>query len=298
MEPTKLFNEFINESIVTDAETNQPIFDDDATYTLRQFLKIAKKSPECKKMYKGSYNFGKGMKLAEKLRKELPQHKFQCRVYRTQWNYGGNLVLTIELKGKDYKSKVFKFNSADSTRQPNYSFSELFNGTIKPSNSPDIEDDWGMGIIHGSYQSISKYDEFMDDIVGVFNDYERVNGEPFDMKSALARFKANDKILKEWLKLKESKILKQYEIAKANANKVSYAIKLREPYIETSKKKVYYKTDEPRELRHPDEYGERAERMMSTKEYGKYETAQAKLSDIIEKFCTKHGFEFVWAASW
>ena len=101
MEPTKLFSEFINESIVTDAETNQPIFDDDATYTLRQFLKIAKKSPECKKMYKGDFNFGKGMKMAEKLRKELPQHKFQCRVYRTEWNYGGNLVLSIELRGKD-----------------------------------------------------------------------------------------------------------------------------------------------------------------------------------------------------
>jgi hypothetical protein len=30
----------------------------------------------------------------------------------------------------------------------------------------------------------------MSDIVGVFNDFERVHGKPFDVKTALAEFKA------------------------------------------------------------------------------------------------------------
>ena len=283
-------------SQVQDKETNEVIFDDDASYSLRQFIKIAKKSPEGKKMYKGDYNFGKGIKLAELLKKELPQHKFQCRVYRTEWNYGGNLVLTIALRGNSYNTEVFKFNSNNSTRQPNYSFSKLFNGTIKPSDGK-VEDEWGMGIVHGGYQAISSFDKFMDDVVGVFKDYKRVNGKEFDMKVALAQFKAGAKILDEWKRLKP-RIEKQYEVAKASGRKAHRNIEIRLPYIRTAEKKVYYKTDEPRELRHPDEYGERAYDIIDGKDYAKYEAAQAKISDIIEKFCKKHKFEFVWAASW
>ena len=70
------------------------------------------------------------------------------------------------------------------------------------------------------------------------------------------------------------------------------------PYIRSAEKKIYYKTDEPRELRHPDEYGDSADKMLGMKEYDKYEKAQAKISDLIEAFCKKHGYRFVWAASW
>jgi hypothetical protein len=137
----------------------------------------------------------------------------------------------------------------------------------------------------------------MTDIVGVFKDYKRVNGVEFDMKVALAEFKKNAKILADWNKL-EDKIFKQYTVAKENARKVHRHIELRQPRLKVADKKVYYKTDEPRELRHPDEYGDYADEMLNSKEYAKYENAQAKISDIIEKFCAKHGFEFVWAASW
>tara|TARA_B110000285_G_scaffold211699_1_gene254613 strand:- start:3473 stop:4369 length:897 start_codon:yes stop_codon:yes gene_type:complete len=287
-----LINE--SESIITDKQTNEIIFPLESM-SLSQFIKAVRQSPEAKEELKRMSNFGKGIAIAKQLKKEF-KHKFICRVYRSAWNEGGNLVVSIELRGESYKSKVFSFNSSSSTRQPNYSFSTIFDGTIKPSDG-SVEDEWGMGIIHGSYQSISGYDKFMADVVGVFKDYSRVNGVEFDMKVALKQFKDNDKILKQWLTAK-TKILKQYEIAKANARKVHYDIKLREPFIETSKKTVYYKTDEPREIRHPDEYGERAERLMSTKEYDKYEKAQAKISDMIEKFCAKHGFQFTWAASW
>ena len=282
-----------------DAETREPLFQQGEPYTLRQFIKIAKKSAEGKKAYQGSYNFGKGIQLAEYLRKNIPSiaKSMKAMVYRSAWNYGENLTVTIELGGKSYNQKIFSFNSANSTRQPNYSFATMFNGTIKPSNPGKPEREFGMGTIHGSYQSISGFDKFMEDIVGVFNDFERVHGVPFDVKTALAEFKKQDKIRADWNKL-EPKIDKQYAIAKENAKKVSGWIELRSPRLSIADKAVYYKTDEPRELRHPDEYGDSADRMMSSKEYTKYENAQAKISDLIEPFCKKHGFEFVWAASW
>jgi hypothetical protein len=223
-------------------------------------------------------------------------NKMKARVYRNAWNYGGNLEVSIKLKAGD--KDIFYFGSANSTRQPRYSFSELFNGTIKPSDpGKPIYKDWGMGTVHGSYQSISNFEEFMADIVGVFKDFERVNGEPFDLKGAIANEKARKKVVAAWNKL-EPKVEKQYDIAKENASKVSYYIKLRMPYIRSAEKKIYYKTDEPRELRHPDEYGDSADKMLGMKEYDKYEKAQAKISDLIEAFCKKHGYRFVWAASW
>ena len=282
-----------------DNQTREPLFQQGEPYTLRQFIKIAKKSAEGKHAYKGDYNFGKGIKLAEYLRKNIPgiAKSMKAKVYRSAWNYGENLTVTIELRGKSYDQQIFSFNSANSTRQPSYSFATMFNGTIKPSNPGKPQTEFGMGTIHGSYQSISNFDKFMEDIVGVFNDFERVHGKPFDMKSALAEFKANDKIRAAWKKL-EPKIDKQYAIAKENAKKVSGWIELRSPRLSIADKTVYYKTDEPRELRHPDEYGDSADRMLGMKEYDKYEKAQAKISDLIEPFCKKFGLEFVWAASW
>ena len=294
----KSFNNFINESDVFDKETNELLFADGTEYTLRQFIKIAKKSVEGKKMYKGQYNFGKGILLAEYLRKNMPgglANKMKATVYRSAWNYGGNLEVTIRLNAGD--QKIFYFNSANSTRQPRYSFAEMFNGTIKPSDPGSPERDFGMGVVHGSYQSISNFDKFMEDIIGVFKDFERVNGEPFDLKGAIANEKARKKVVAAWRKI-EPKVEKQYDIAKENSRKAHRDIIIRMPYIRSAEKRVYYKTDEPRELRHPDEYGDYADKILSSKEYTKYENAQAKISDIIEPFCKKFGYEFVWAASW
>ena len=169
-----------------DKHTREPLFQQGEPYTLRQFIKIAKKSAEGKEAYKGTYNFGKGIKLAEYLRKNMPgglANKMKATVYRSAWNYGENLTVTIKLKAGD--KEIFSFSSANSTRQPRYSFSDIFKGTIKPSNpGKPIYKDWGMGVVHGSYQSISSFDEFMSDIVGVFKDFERVNGVPFDLKGA------------------------------------------------------------------------------------------------------------------
>jgi len=294
----KSLKNFINESDVFDAETRELLFADNTEYTLRQFIKIAKKSVEGKKMYKGNYNFGKGILMAEYLRKNMPgglANKMKATVYRSAWNYGGNLEVTIRLKAGD--KDIFYFNSANSTRQPRYSFSELFNGTIKPSDPGNPERDFGMGVVHGSYQAISNFDKFMEDVIGVFVDFERVNGEPFDLKGAIANEKARKKVVAAWRNI-EPKVEKQYDIAKENSRKAHREINIRMPYIRSAEKKVYYKTDEPRELRHPDEYGDYADKILSSKEYTKYENAQAKISDMIEDFCKKHGYRFVWAASW
>jgi hypothetical protein len=294
----KSLKNFINESDVFDAETRELLFADNTEYTLRQFIKIAKKSVEGKKMYKGNYNFGKGILMAEYLRKNMPgglANKMKATVYRSAWNYGGNLEVTIRLKAGD--KDIFYFNSANSTRQPRYSFSELFNGTIKPSDPGNPERDFGMGVVHGSYQAISNFDKFMEDVIGVFVDFERVNGEPFDLKGAIANEKARKKVVAAWRNI-EPKVEKQYDIAKENSRKAHREIKIRMPYIRSAEKRIYYKTDEPRELRHPDEYGDYADKILSSKEYTKYENAQAKISDIIEPFCKKYGYEFVWAASW
>ena len=223
-----------------DAETREPLFQQGEPYTLRQFIKIAKKSAEGKKAYKGDYNFGKGIKLAEYLRKNIPgiAKSMKAMVYRSAWNYGENLTVTIELGGKSYNQRIFSFNSANSTRQPTYSFAEMFNGAIKPSSPGKPVRDFGFGTIHGSYQSISQFDKFMEDVVGIFNDFERVHGRPFDVKTALDQFKKEDKIRKEWAKL-EPKIDKQYAIAKENARKVSRWIELRAPRLNMGDQAVY-----------------------------------------------------------
>ena len=295
----KSINSFINESDVYDEQTRELLFADNTEYTLRQFIKIAKKSAEGKEQYKRQSNFGKGILMAEYLRKNMPgglANKMRATVYRNAWNYGGNLEVSIRLNAG--KEKIFYFSSADSTKQPRYSFNSMFNGTIKPSNpGKPIYKDWGMGVVHGSYQSISSFDEFMSDIVGVFKDFERVNGVPFDLKGAMAAEKIRVKAVAAWRKI-EPKVEKQYDIAKEAARNAHRGISIRMPYIRSAEKRVYYKTDEPRELRHPDEYGDRAYDVLDGKDYTKYENAQAKISDIIEAFCKKHGYEFVWAASW
>ena len=282
-----------------DKHTREPLFQQGEPYTLRQFVKIAKKSAEGKEAYKGTYNFGKGIKLAEYLRKNMPgglANKMKATVYRSAWNYGENLTVTIKLKAGD--KEIFSFSSANSTRQPTYSFSDIFKGTIKPSNpGKPIYKDWGMGVVHGSYQSISNFEEFMSDIVGIFKDFERVNGQPFDLKGAIAAEKIRVKAVAAWRKI-EPKVEKQYDIAKEAARNAHRGITIRMPYLRSAEKRVYYKTDEPRELRHPDEYGERAYDVLDGKDYTKYENAQSKISDLIEAFCKKHGYEFVWAANW
>tara|TARA_B000000557_G_C20667641_1_gene397467 strand:+ start:171 stop:575 length:405 start_codon:yes stop_codon:yes gene_type:complete len=108
---------------------------------------------------------------------------------------------------------------------------------------------------------------------------------------------ATSKIRSAWSKL-EPKIHKHYLVAKENAKKVSREIDLGSPRLSIADKTVYYKTKEPRELRHPDEYGDYAYEMLDSKEYKNYKKSQNEIADLIESFCQKFGLDFVWAGSW
>lgn len=290
-------NQAINEGYVEDNINNEILFDSDEHYTISQFLRICKKSPEIKKQKQQNSNFGKGIEMAEMLQKQLSQHKFKCRVYRSEWNYGGNLCVMIRLSGKSYNTEMFSFSSNNSTRQPNYSFAPIFNGTVKKS-SGKVEKEWRMGVIHGGYQSISSYDKFLEDVLHVFNDYERVNGQPFNSKDAMKKMEIDVKIKQEWNRKIEPKLDKVYYEAKNFAQKVDRNIIMRLPQLKMSERVVFFKHDEPRELRHPDEYGESAEIKMSSKNYAKYEKAISKVEEICNKFTKKHKLEFIWAASY
>jgi len=290
MKHTKLFESFINEGFILDAIDNEPLFQEEEFITLSKFLAICRKSAEGKKAIKYNSNFGKGIQMAENLKKnsKLP---FQARVYRTAWNYGENLVVIITLKGDDRRD-FFEFNSQNSTRSPQYTFGKVFTGTRTQDN-----DTFEIGSMYGSYKSISNYKEVMLDVLHIFNDFERVNGSPFDLKSAVKIQKAKAKVRSEWSKV-EDKLDKVYYEAKDLARKVSRDITMRIPTLKDNNTVVFFKHSEPRELRHPDEYGERAEKMMSSKEYDKYERTIGKVVDIAQKFADKHKLEFVWGANY
>ena len=198
---------------INDSKTGFPLFQQGKLYTLRQFIRIAKKSEEGKIAYRKNHKFGKGIKLAEYLIKNIPSiaRSMKAKVIRSKWNYGGNLVVTIELGGKSYDQKIFSFESGNSTdlHSPAYQFATMFNGAIKPSTGNPVRN-FGMSTIHGTMPG--QFDKLMEDVVGIFNDFERLHGTPFDVKSALAEFKAQDKIKSAWSKL-EPKIEKHYLVA-------------------------------------------------------------------------------------
>ena len=290
MKHTKLFEQFINEDAILDKIDQLQIFREQEYMTLSKFLAICRKSSEGKQAIKQDSNFGKGIKMAENLKKNS-NLVFQAKVYRSEWNYGGNLVVTITLKGDDNRN-FFQFNSNNSTRSPQYTFGSVFKG-IRDSEGKSFE----TGSMYGSYKSISNFKGVMSDVLYAFGDYARVNGNDFDLKSAVKIQKAGQKLKAEWRKA-FTKIDKIYYEAKDAARVVSREIAMRAPDLRDNNSVIFFKHDEPRELRHPDEYGDRADMMMSTKAYDKYEKAISKVSDLCQKFADKHKIKFIWAASY
>lgn len=293
MKKVKLFEQFITESYIEDKKTREFLFESDTFYSAVEFLKICKKSEECKDEIKYNSNFGKGIKAVEFLNKNL-SFPIECRVFRSAWNYGGNLQVAITIKGDPGypHGQWFKYQSADSTRSNHFSFGDIFAGVKEPDGTLFRT---GFGIIHGTYKNISKSDEVLNDILFIFKDYKRVNGVEFSPKTASAIAKSNAKITDDWKKLKP-KIDKIYNEAWDAAKKVSREIGIKMPQLILKDKEVFYYTNEPRSMRHPDEYGDSAQKILSSKEYTKYEKIQANLSDLLQKFATKHGLRFTWSA--
>jgi len=293
MKKVKLFEQFITESYIQDKKTKEILFESDKFYSAAEFLKICKKSEECREEIKYNNNFGKGIKAVEFLNKNL-SFPIECRVFRSDWNYGGNLQVAITIKGDPGypHGQWFKYQSADGTRNNHFSFGDVFAG-VKESDGTLFRT--GFGIIHGTYQSISKHDELLNDILFIFNDYKRVNGVEFSPKTASAIAKSNAKITDDWKKIKP-KMDKMYDEAWNAAKAVSREIGIKMPQLILKDKEVFYYTNEPRSMRHPNEYGDSAQKLLASKEYAKYEKIQANLSDLLQKFATKHGLRFTWSA--
>ena len=280
---------------VYDQYTKQPLFQSMKAYTPSEFIKIMRKSTEGKKP-KGSSNFLKGMYALKRLRKELPI-RLVVKAYRSAWNYGDNLCLVISSKDIDeptYSGGVFKFNSGNSTRTPDYMLGDYFSGLRIPGRNEPLETG---NVGYGSYKSISNIEGVVDDIVNVFKAYEQKYGKPFNAKDA-KKFLANkNKIWNDWNKMKP-KLEKLYYSTKELARKVNSEIEMSFPKLSVKDREVGFRHDEPRELRHPDEYGEYVEKMMSTKQYYKYQENIAKIDTMLEKFAKKHNLEYIHATSW
>jgi len=287
----QLIEESSGETVV-DKKDGLVLFDEGVQYPISKFISIAKKSTEGKYELKQNNSFGKGIQLAQFLKKNL-KLQFQAKVYRSEWNYGGNMVVRITLKGDD-RGEFFSFGSNNSTSSPRYSFGDVFSG-VKQKDGTEFES--GYGIVHGSFKQISNFKGVMDDILHLFNDYERVNGVPFTTRAAIKIKKVGAKLNAEWRDKVYPKIMKEYGIAQKMASGVSRGIEMRRPTLKSNNKVVHFYHDEPRSLRHPDENPEWSDKLMSKPEYNKYEKAISKIADLCTKFTDKHSISFEWNAN-
>ena len=291
MKKVGLYEHFINENYIFDKINNEPLFDQHEKMSASDFLKRIKKSPEAKEAVQKNLNFGKGIAAVKYLKKALPV-RLEVSVYRSEWNYGGNLVISIGVVGMGtatYRDAPFSYSSGDSTRGPGYSVGHYFEGLPHPENPNKSIEKY---VTYGTYKAISNHDGMLDDIVKIFMAYEKKNGAPFDPKTAKKIIAARKRISDDFDKLSNS-IQKEYDELKSIAR--GLRIETRAPQLNLKDNEVRMRVDEPREYRHPDEYSSDA---TMSKEYGKFESKLSKIIDKLEKFAAKHGLELSVAADW
>jgi hypothetical protein len=290
MKHVGLYEQFVNEEFIFDKINNEPLFNQQEKMSASDFLKRIKNSPEAKQALKSNLNFGKGIKAVKFLKKALPV-RLEVSVYRSEWNYGGNLVLSISVVGMGtatYKDAPLSYSSGDSTRGPGYSVGHYFEGLPNPNGGNPIE----KYVTYGTYKAISKHDEMLEDIVKIFAEYEKKHGAPFNPREAKKIAKKRAAIEKQFNTLSD-KVSKDYYAMKDVARKLG--IDTRQPTLVMKHGEVRMKIDEPRQYRHPDEYGSDA---TMSKEYTKFEKLQSKIIDALQKFADKHGLELSVAADW
>jgi len=290
MKKVGLYEQFVNENFIFDKINNEPLFDSEEQMSASDFLKRIKKSPEAKEAVQKNLNFGKGITAVKYLKKALPV-RLEVRVYRSEWNYGGNLVLTIGVVGMGtatYRDAPLSYSSGDSTRGPGYSVGHYFEGLKHPAGDKPIE----KYVTYGTYKAISKHDEMLEDIVKIFKAYEQKHGSAFNPKEAKKMAKKRAAIESQFKTLND-KVSKDYYAMKDVARKLG--IDTRQPQLVMKHNELRMKIDEPRQYRHPDEYSTDA---TMSKDYSKFEILQSKIIDKLQKFADKHGIELSVAASW
>jgi Skp family chaperone for outer membrane proteins len=135
----------------------------------------------------------------------------------------------------------------------------------------------------------------LQDIVNVFKAYESKFGKPFSVATAMKLEKESEKI-KTVFKSTESKINPLYNELSSVANKLGISVGY--PFLSEKNREIRFKINEPRMYRHPDEYGERAEKALSSKEYTNFEKLVNKIHDILEKTGKQIGYSVDVSASW
>jgi hypothetical protein len=296
MKHIKIYEDFINESAINesaifDEKDKQFLCNSGERMSASQFLKMARSSTEIKSMANSSFNITKGVEAVKFLDKNLPV-PIEVAVYRSEWNYGGNLFVHIGVKGlgfSTYSDAPLDYNSGSSTSGPSYSVGPYFNGLWVPevSNSP-IES----GTYYGSYKAISNHQGMLEDIVKIFNAYEKRYGYKFNVNQAKKDIKERQRV-KETFKAAEPKLSKILNDLSPIARKLGISIGY--PYLKDGAKELRMKVDEPREYRHPDEYGGDT---TSNKEYAKYENLMSKMHTELDKIAKKIGYELSIAADW
>ena len=291
MKRVKLFEQFISEEFIVDKISQQPLFDQNEKMSPNDFLKRIKKSPEAQEALKNNLNFGKGIEAVKFLSKKLPI-KLDVTVYRSAWNYGGNLVVQIRIAGMDstYSGAPFLYSSGNSTTSPSYSMGRHFEGIPHPGSN--IGKLIQSGVLYGSYESSSNHQGVLEDIVAIFKAYEAKHGIPFSVKNAIKVQMRKDKVNNQFNALKE-KLKRDYYTMKEIAGKLG--ISTREPQLVLKHNEIRMMIDEPRRYRHPDEYDSDA---TTSKEYSQFERLQSKIIDKLEQFARKNGLELSVAASW
>ena len=292
MKHTLLFEQFLNEEFIHDKISKEPIFKQNETMSASEFLRKIKKSPEVQKAIKLNLTLGKGVEAVKYLKKNLPV-KLDVTVTRSEWNYGGNLVLRISVAGMGhatYRDAPFSYSSGNSTSGPSYTFGHYFEGIPHPANSNGKPISADMG--YGSYKAISNHAGVLEDIVKIFKAYETKYGAPFNARLAkkIARERAK---IKSQFETVSKRIQKDYNEMKKIARKLG--ITVREPRLVMKHKELRMRIDEPRKFRHPDEYDMDA---TMSKEYSKFEKLQAKITDKLQKFADKHDLTLSISADW
>lgn len=292
MQRVKLFEQYLNENLIFDKINNQPLFKEGEVMTASKFLSIIKKSPEAKEAIKSNRNFGEGIQAVKYLKSALPV-RIEVSVYRSAWNYGGNLVLTIGVAGmgtETYSDAPFKYRSGANTTTPSYSVGHYFEGLPHPA--ADGYKPVEANVTYGNSKSISNHQGMIEDIVGIFKAYEQKHGEPFDPRKAKQLAKQRAAIKKQFSTL-EDRISKDYYAMRDVARKLGISTLM--PNLVLKHKEIRMKIDEPRQYRHPDEYATDA---TMSKDFAKYEKLQGKIVDKLQKFADKHNLEVSVAAGW
>ena len=281
------FEDFLNEDMLYADKTNKPLFNSMEPMSPAIFLKVVKGIPD---LTYSSSNFSKGVEAVKFLSKNLKVPLDVC-VYRSAWNYGGNLVVLIGVKGMSratYADGPFQYCSADSTRTPSYQFGHYFDGIRHPDG--DMLETGS--VVYGTYKAISKHDEVLQDIVKIFDAYEQKNGEYFNPRTAKKIIAERLKIENDWKKSK-AKISPIFDEMWNYAKKLG--ITCNEPRLVLAHKEVRMRIDEPRQYRHENEYGGDT---TSSKEYQKYSELSSKIYDLMETFAKKWNLKVSIAASW